>query len=161
MTYLITEQTTTQSLKSKTDLCKCDHREFHHVDEERHSACRYCSCDQFDPQWSSFLYYTITNTTLKHLKNNRILIKSLQLVKYGLYLTLCSIVSDIQCALDTFLKRSLASLWRTAINFDLYICRYCTNYAHVATSLHRSCIFCVKRCSIIYACLLMPLWRMQ
>jgi hypothetical protein len=50
MTYLIAEQTGTQPLQSKADLCKCDHREFHHVNEEGHGACRYCSCDEFVPQ---------------------------------------------------------------------------------------------------------------
>lgn len=50
MTYLMTTQKNTQLLRSKTDLCKCDHLEFHHVDEEGHGACRYCSCDLFDPQ---------------------------------------------------------------------------------------------------------------
>lgn len=50
MTYLITEQTSTQPLQSKADLCKCDHHEFLHVDEEGHGACRYCSCDEFVPQ---------------------------------------------------------------------------------------------------------------
>ena len=50
MTYLITEQTNTQVLRSRADFCKCDHLEFHHVDEEGHGACKYCSCDGFDPQ---------------------------------------------------------------------------------------------------------------
>lgn len=50
MTYLITEQTITQPLQFNADLCKCDHLEFHHIDEEGHGVCRYCSCDEFDPQ---------------------------------------------------------------------------------------------------------------
>src|SRR5215208_2513872 len=39
------------------------------------------------------------------------------------------------------------------------ICRYCTDYVYVATFLHRFCIFCVKRCSIICACLPVPLLK--
>ena len=50
MTYLITTQTNTQLLRSKADLCKCDHLEFFHIDEEGYGACKYCSCDEFDPQ---------------------------------------------------------------------------------------------------------------
>jgi hypothetical protein len=43
-----------------------------------------------------FLEYTITiTTTWNHLKNNRILIGSLQLVKDGLCPTLCSRISYI------------------------------------------------------------------
>jgi hypothetical protein len=50
MTYLITSQTSTQPLHSKAALCKCNHLEFLHVDEEEEGVCRYRSCDQFDPQ---------------------------------------------------------------------------------------------------------------
>ncbi|HJY15762.1 MAG TPA: hypothetical protein VJ225_06985 [Nitrososphaeraceae archaeon] len=50
MTYLLAEQTSTQHLQSKADLCKCDHLELHHIDEEGHGVCKYCSCNEFDPQ---------------------------------------------------------------------------------------------------------------
>jgi len=50
MTYLLTKQTSTQILQSKADLCKCDH-ELHHIDEEGHGVCKYCSCNEFDPHF--------------------------------------------------------------------------------------------------------------
>jgi hypothetical protein len=56
---IIITQRSMQFLQSKADLCKCDHLEFHRVDEEGHGVCRYCSCDQFDLQLCSFLYSTI------------------------------------------------------------------------------------------------------
>ena len=51
MTYLLTEQTSTQPLQSKADLCRCGHHlELRHIDEEGHGVCKYCSCNEFDPQ---------------------------------------------------------------------------------------------------------------
>jgi hypothetical protein len=43
MTYVVTEQVSTQPLQSKADLCKYDHLKFNHVDEEGYGVCRYCS----------------------------------------------------------------------------------------------------------------------
>jgi hypothetical protein len=38
MRYLKTTQTCAQSLQPEADLCKCDHLEFLHVDEEGHGT---------------------------------------------------------------------------------------------------------------------------
>jgi hypothetical protein len=50
LTYLITTETTTESLQRKVDLCKCNHFEFFHIDEEGHGVCRSCTCEEYDPQ---------------------------------------------------------------------------------------------------------------
>ncbi len=50
LTYLITTETTTKSLQRKVDLCKCNHFEFFHIDEEGHGVCRSCTCEEYDPQ---------------------------------------------------------------------------------------------------------------
>ena len=50
MTYLITSQISTQPFQPKVFLCKCNHHEIFHVDEEGHGDCRYCDCEEFDPQ---------------------------------------------------------------------------------------------------------------
>ena len=50
MTYLIMSQTRSESLPGATDLCKCNHSELFHIDEEGHGVCRYCTCEEYDPR---------------------------------------------------------------------------------------------------------------
>lgn len=158
MTYLMTTQKNTQLLRSKTDLCKCDHLEFHHVDEEGHGACRYCSCDQFDPQWSTFLYYPTSilqggiQKLIEFLSSPSNLLR-IDYVDPLFWHPVCS-----WHILETNSMKSMKDFHKNLI-YD--ICQNCTNNAYIATFLHRFCIFCVKRCSIIYASLSMPSWRMQ
>ena len=47
---MITTETTTESLQHKVDLCRCNHFEFFHIDEEGHGVCRYCTCEEYDPR---------------------------------------------------------------------------------------------------------------
>lgn len=50
MTYLVTSEVSTESLQPKASLCKCNHHEIFHIDEEGHGVCRDCDCEEFDPQ---------------------------------------------------------------------------------------------------------------